>query len=162
MQAQVFDGTHTLIIGQAQRGDDKLQGAATMVLPASLARPAEADPVNDPAKRAEIAALESEIDIASVRLAEQVERLIGEVFPSGLPAEAATLHTYIIEAQKAEEQRGLRLAMLQEQMQQQLQRLDQQRQALRQRILSLSERLQLEPGLVEAERQQLLRSIEES
>ena len=164
IQPQVFDGSHTLILGPSQRGDSQLQGAATMVLPTASAPLAGLvqNLIADPAKRAEIEALESELDITCVRLAEQVEKLAAEVWPQLWPPEALALRSFLGDTQKAEEQRGLRLAMLQEQSQQQMQRLDQQRQALRQRILTLSERLQLETGLSEDERQLLVRSIEES
>jgi serine/threonine protein kinase len=164
VQPQVFDGTHTMIIGPAQSRLDgaELQGASTMVLPAAAAGLSDLTGAQDPEKRAEIEALESEIDIASLRLHEQVEKLAGEVWAAGWPDRAVELRRHLTECQQAEEQRGLRLAMLQEQGKQQLERLDQQRQALRQRIISLSERLQLSEGLPEIERQQLVSSIEDS
>ncbi len=156
----IFDGSQTLVLGQAQRGNDKLQSAATMMLPAT---PIGGVPIPiDPAKRVEIEALESEIDIASGRLAEQIENLASGVWGPTWPPEAARLRSYVDECQNAEELRGLRLAMLHEQMRQQMERLDKQRQTLRQRILALSERLQLERDLADADRQQLVRSIAES
>ena len=151
----------TLILDQARRGEEGLQGAATMVLPASVA-PLQVMASADPAKRAEIEALESELDIANLRFADEVDRLCREVFVAGWPMPARELRRYIRECQEAESQHNLQLSRLKEQAQQQLQRLDEQRQALRQRILSLSERLQLTPGLGPTERQQLINSIEES
>jgi len=148
--------------GPEASSDDKLQGTATLVLPASTVPSVENAQAGHAAKRAEVAALESEIDIASVRLSEQIERLAGEVWPLGWPIPAVELRRRIAECRQTEEQRGARLALLQEQAQQQMQRLDQRRQALRQQILSLSERLQLTEGLSESERQQIVRSIEES
>jgi hypothetical protein len=116
----------------------------------------------DPGKRAEVEALESEIDLASLRLAQLVEKLGGELWPREWPAGPAALRQQIATAQAAEDGCGRELLSLQERSTQGGQLMDQQRQALRQRILSLSERTQLDKGLAVAERQQLLRSIEES
>ena len=112
--------------------------------------PEAAAPVEDP-RQAEIDALVGEIETAVAHLADHVDQLARAVWPSEWPAESRSLRENLTDYENAEEQRGLRVAVLQEQLQQQMGRLHQQRQELHQQILGLSERLQLDRSLSEAE-----------
>ena len=158
-----WNGHRTLVLGPESRGEQQLQGATTLVLPAlvvEMARLAEGQPA-DPAKLGEIDALVGEIETAVAHLADHVDVLARQVWPSEWPAESRSLREHLTDCENAEEQRGLRVAVLQEQLQHQMGRLHQQRQELHQQILGLSERLQLDRSLGETERQKLQRSIEE-
>jgi serine/threonine-protein kinase len=158
-----WNGQRTLILGPESRGGEQLQGATTLVLPALVVEAAKLSeaPPTDPGKLGEIEALVGEIENAVARLGEQVDVLGRLVWPADWPAEARALRDHLVDCQNAEEQRGLRVAVLAEQLQSQMGRLNQQRQELRQQILGLSERLQLERNLGEAERKSIQRAIEE-
>jgi chromosome segregation ATPase len=158
-----WNGHRTLILGPESRGGEQLQGATTLVLPASvveLAKLSETQ-LSGPAKVSEIDALVGEIETAVARLAEQVDVLARAVWPSEWPAQARALREHLTDCETAEEQRGLRVAVLQEQLQRQMGRLDQQRQELRQQVLGLSERLQLDRTLGDSDKRQLQRAIED-
>ncbi|MFO0579568.1 MAG: protein kinase [Polyangia bacterium] len=150
----------TLILAPDQRGTDQIQGATTMILPAAAAA-MEVTALSEPAKLSEIDALQAELAAAVARLGEHVDPLAAVAWPSGWPIEAQALRQRLADLDLAEETRGLRVAMLQDQMTQQQGRVDRERQELRQQILALSDRYQIDRALSDADRKQIQRSIED-
>jgi hypothetical protein len=150
----------TLILSPDQRGTDQIQGATTMILPAAAAA-MEVSALSEPAKLSEIDALQAELAAAVARLGEQVDRLAATIWPAGWPPEAQGLRQRLSDVELAEETRGLRVAMLQDQMTQQQGRVDRERQELRQQILALSDRFQIDRTLSDADRKHIQRSIED-
>ena len=160
-----FGGSRTLILGPEQRTGESMQGAVTLVLPieasGASAKTTGAHAVfAETVKRDEIDALSAELGSSVGKLAEEVEQLGQRLWPTVWPEEAQALRRHITESERAEEVRGMRLAVLEEQLQLQRQRLDARRQELRQEILSLSEKLQLDKAMSEDERKKLSKSIE--
>ncbi len=173
--AATGDGARTLIINPASLSGPSgpatvalrpAEGPATMLLPAQAVRVSDLLKVADPAKRAEIDALEGEIESCCERQARSVSRLALELWgppeasPPTWPAEALALWARLSDTQARMHSQAERLTQLQEQARLAQQSADHKRRSLHQEILALSERVQLERSLPAAERQRLLDEIE--
>ena len=158
-----WNGNRTLMLGPDQRGTMQLQGAATLVLshPGVLSPTDDLSVLSEPAKLKEIEELSQEVEAMVAKLGQHVDELAHHCWPTGWPAEFKAMRDFLHDCQRSQDERELKVAMLQEQMQLQQTRTDKQRQELRQQVMGLSERLQLERSLPESERQKLIRSIEE-
>lgn len=132
----------------------------TVILSKNTLRMSDLLQIADPARRAEIDALESEINQLAIELAEQVEQAgkacWGTQWPDDIYALRRRIHSAIgREEECAEQIRGRRqfLAQVQEMV-------DQHRRELRQQILELSDRLQAGIEISSPERQQIVADIE--
>lgn len=142
------------------------EGPATVILGAGAVRVSDLVKVADPAKRAEIDALEAELDAASERQARSVLRLASELWGDPdqpvhrWPSDAHGLWLRLHMGRSHAQKQAQRLATVQEQARQTQQIADDKRRVLHQEILQLSERLQLDRGLSSDERQRILSAIE--
>jgi serine/threonine protein kinase len=159
-QPPVWRDHATMLLGADQRGTDQIKGATTMILPAS-AGGLDVSSLTEPAKLGEIEALQTELAATVARLAEQVDKLAAMAWPKPLPPEVQVVRERLAQIERTEESRGLRQAMLQDQMAQQQGRVDLQRQQLRKQILALSEQYQTDASLSELDRKQIQRAIED-
>ena len=127
--------------------------AATVILPRGDA--------NTAARQAEIEAIDSEIVHLLARLSSLLEPLGQKLWGDGWPDRPQTLRELLVGNAVAQDKRHKRIKLLNDQVQLQQSRLQQHKSELRQQILALSERLQLESELPEFERGRLRRAIEE-
>ena len=164
---------------QLRRGDQPktksdaeptLSGKETQLLP----RPSAAAPQlraetvilprNEPnaaARQAEIEAIDSEIVGLLARLSTLIEQVGQKLWVDKWPEKPQMLRELLVGNTLAQEKRQQRINRLHDQVQQQQTRLQQHRSELRQQILALSERLQLETQLPESEQKRIKRLIEE-
>jgi serine/threonine protein kinase len=169
------EGARTLIINPASLAGESgpqtvalrpAEGPATMLLPAQSVRVSDLVKVADPEKRAEIDALEGEIESTCERQARSVSRLAIELWgnpettPSSWPPDALALWGRLQDSLRQLQSQAERLSQLQEQARLAQQSADHKRRSLHQEILSLSERVQLERNLPAGDRQRLLDEIE--
>lgn len=169
------EGARTLIINPASLAGESgpptvalrpAEGPATMLLPAQSVRVSDLVKVADPEKRAEIDALEGEIESTCERQARSVSRLAIELWgnpettPASWPPDALSLWGRLQDSLRQLQSQAERLSQLQEQARLAQQSADHKRRSLHQEILSLSERVQLERNLPAADRQRLLDEIE--
>jgi hypothetical protein len=116
---------------------------------------------NTAARQAEIEAIDSEIVHLLARLSSLLEPLGQKLWGDGWPDRPQTLRELLVGNAVAQDKRHKRIKLLNDQVQLQQSRLQQHKSELRQQILALSERLQLESELPEFERGRLRRAIEE-
>lgn len=169
------EGARTLIINPASLTGESgpptvalrpAEGPATMLLPAQSVRVSDLVKVADPEKRAEIDALEGEIESTCERQARSVSRLAIELWgnpestPASWPPDALSLWGRLQDSLRQLQSQAERLSQLQEQARLAQQSADHKRRSLHQEILALSERVQLERNLPAADRQRLLDEIE--
>jgi serine/threonine-protein kinase len=142
------------------------EGPSTVILTPAAVRVSDLVKVADPAKRAEIDALEAEIESASDRQARSVLRLAGELWGDAgrpdprWPADAHAVWLRLHHSSQLAQQHAQRLSSLQDQAKKAQQVTDDKRRALHSEILSLSERLQLDRELGSDDRQRVLSEIE--
>ena len=150
--------------------DAALSGKETVVLPAKASDAIErrAETVllprsdgNATTRQAEIEAIDFEIVTLLARLSSLIEQLGQKLWLDFWPEKAQILRELLTGNAKALEKRQQRIKLLTEQVQLQQSRLQGHRSELRQQILALSERLQLETELTESERAWVRRAIEE-
>ncbi|HNN93431.1 MAG TPA: serine/threonine-protein kinase [Pseudomonadota bacterium] len=173
--APAGDGARTLIINPAALAGESgpatvalhpAEGPATMLLPAQAVRVSDLVKIADPAKRAEIDALEGEIESTCERQVRSVSRLALDLWGNpavptpAWPAEALTLWGRLQENHARVQRQNEQLTRLTEQARLAQGAADHKRRSLHQEILSLSERVQLERNLAASERQRLLDEIE--
>ena len=145
-------GKETVVLPAKPSGEIK-PGQETVILP----RPES----NAAARQAEIEAIDAEIVTFLARLAGLVDGLGQKLWLDTWPDKAQLLRELLEGNSKAQEKRQQRIKLLSEQVQLQQSRLQEHRSELRQQILALSERLQLEMELPESERHRVRRAIED-
>jgi len=142
------------------------EGPSTVILTTAPVRVSDLVKVADPAKRAEIDALECELESTCERQARSVIRLACELWGDPeqpdhrWPSDAYGLWLRLNLGRQSAQQQAQRMASLQEQSRQAQQIADEKRRALHHQILTLSERLQLDRELASDERQGMLRAME--
>lgn len=141
-------------------------GPSTVILGAAAVRVSDLVKVADPAKRAEMDALEAEIEGTCERQARSVLRLAGELWGNPelpnhhWPADSLSLWTRLHSGRLTAQAQADRLSSLHQQAQKTQQVADEKRRALHQEILTLSERLQLDRGLGSDEQKRIHAAIE--
>lgn len=164
---------------QLRRGDQPKQKAATepglagketVLLPRPTDEPQDVrgetvilprTESNAAARQAEIEAIDIEIVGLLSRLASLIEQVAQKLWVDKWPDKPQMLRELLVGNTKSQEQRQQRIKLLTDHVQQQQSRLQHHRSELRQQILSLSERLQLETQLPESEQRRIKRLIEE-
>lgn len=143
----------TVILPASSSGTEPEPRAETVILPRSDA--------NTTARQAEIEAIDSEIVTLLGRLSSLLEQLGQKLWLDGWPEKPQALRELLVGNAAAQDKRHKRVKLLNDQVQHQQSRLQLHKSELRQQILALSERLQLESELTEFERGRLRRAIEE-
>lgn len=143
----------TVILPVSGSGTEPELRAETVILPRSDA--------NTAARQAEIEAIDTEIVTLLGRLSSLLDQLGQKLWLDGWPEKPQALRELLVGNAAAQDKRFKRIKLLNDQVQHQQLRLQQHKSELRQQILALSERLQLESELPEFERGRLRRAIEE-
>jgi len=120
-----------------------------------------ASPPSQIQRQAEIDAIDIEITDIFSRLSALLVQAGEKMWLDGWPEKAQMLRELLSNNQLACEKKRQRVQILTEQVQRQQARLQEQKSDLKQQILSLSQRLQLEPNLSEPARQQIKQFIEQ-
>ena len=150
--------------------DALLRGKETVILPSTQGapEPLRAETVILPrgegtatARQAEIEAIDAEIVTLLARLSTLIEQLAPKLWVDTWPDKPQMLRELLTGNTQAQDKRQRRIKLLTEQVQHQQTRLQHHKSELRQQILALSERLQLETELPELERARVQRAIEE-